>query len=337
MKLVNVVKRLRYKKDLEQTIKKFAPVLLTEQGIELMEQFINQGLITKQEKVYFDIKVQTKILCLMLEKQLEDQGYHFVSQVAFLDKSKRDYNSFGEYVHISGPNLPDEYIEALDGIRLQTFSGPCGRSVYSKKVASLYDIDSDPLEDELRPILKSFGINTIHSFPINVASEVIGTFVIFSRNKQTFMEAEKVIEFAKNYLTNYETLLAALQERWNKRYLETWHGIVDYDGVIRFKEESIKDIMGYDPGELIGSGTFLDYVYPTQRDYAWRVFEEVRNKKQIKRMCMDVLDKQGVYQPLDTLWIPIYEGEKLRYIEVILSYDPSKNQAYSYQPNKNVR
>ena len=335
MKLVNIVKREREKKDLEILIKKLDPILLTKQGAEAMEQLIETGLITRQEKVFFDIKTQTKLICLIVEKELEELGYECFTTIGFIDKKVKKPGIYGEYVHISGPNVPEEYIQALDGLMILPFLDPLGISISTNKVSECYDVESLPINDECLDILIKYNVQTIISFPLHVEGEVMGVFGLFSC--ENLKEDKIVKEFVQKRIYELEGTLASLQERWKNRNVESWHTICSADGRIHYVEEGIKNVLGFNPTDMIGRANPSDLVHIRDKEQFINKLRKSVQNREITRTVCQLKSAQGKWVTIELLVIPVTSGKEFRYIEIISSTGTELCQEYENQLNRKIK
>ncbi|MEH7114537.1 PAS domain-containing protein [Neobacillus niacini] len=335
MNLVNVVKRERDKKDLEKILKEYAPVLLTRQGAEQMEKLIKLGAITKQEKIFFDIKVQTKIICLMIENELREQGYYdCCTSVGFIDKSVKNPGVYGEYVHISAPNIPEEYIQALDGYMIVPFVDPLGRSISMNKVSESYDVESLQINDECREILLKSNVQTIISYPLHVEGEVMGVLGLFAT--ENLKEDKFVKDFVQERINEFESLFASLQEKWLKRNVHSWHTIIGPDGTVYYAEEGVKEGLGFSPTEVIGTNC-TEFANQRDKEQFRKNIQTCSVNKKVRRMATSALHKDKSWVTLELLVIPVMSGNELRYLEVIASTGTELCQAYDQKLNEEYR
>jgi PAS domain S-box-containing protein len=84
--------------------------------------------------------------------------------------------------HGSAPNLPAEYIAAIDGAQIGDHAGSCGTAAYRKLPVFVEDFALDPLWDDYRHLLQPFGLRACWSMPICTADgRVLGTFAVYYR------------------------------------------------------------------------------------------------------------------------------------------------------------
>jgi len=97
------------------------------------------------------------------------------SSILLLDEAGKDLHN------ASAPNLPDEYVAAIDnGIAIGPSAGSCGTAAYRNATVIVEDIANDPLWADFKDLALSLGLRACWSIPIrNAASEVLGTFALY--------------------------------------------------------------------------------------------------------------------------------------------------------------
>ncbi len=82
----------------------------------------------------------------------------------------------------AGPSLPEDYIDAIDGIEIGDCAGSCGTAAFRKTPVIVSDIASDPLWVVPRDFVLSFGLRACWSMPILDKDEtVLGTIAMYYR------------------------------------------------------------------------------------------------------------------------------------------------------------
>lgn len=85
-----------------------------------------------------------------------------------------------EVRHGAAPNLPTEYTEAIDGVKIGPWVGSCGTAAYRKQRVVVSDIVTDPLWKDYRELASRFQLRACWSEPIqSEAGKVLGTFAIY--------------------------------------------------------------------------------------------------------------------------------------------------------------
>jgi PAS domain S-box-containing protein len=84
--------------------------------------------------------------------------------------------------HGAGPNLPDAYNAAIDGIAIGDGVGSCGTAAFTKRQVFVSYIESDPLWADFKALALEHGLRACWSTPILSGSgEVLGTFAMYHR------------------------------------------------------------------------------------------------------------------------------------------------------------
>lgn len=113
--------------------------------------------------------------------------------------------------HGAAPNLPSEYVAAIDGLRIGPNVGSCGTAAFLNRSVVVEDIESDPRWAEYREIARRCGFRAAWSTPIrDTTGGVLGTIALYaSEPRAPRPEEEQLVELA--------TQLAALAlERWRE-------------------------------------------------------------------------------------------------------------------------
>ncbi len=83
--------------------------------------------------------------------------------------------------HGAAPNLPPDYIKAIDGVGIGPDVGSCGTAVYRRETVIVKDIAHDPLWANYRDLAATHGFRSCWSTPImSHQREVLGTFAMYS-------------------------------------------------------------------------------------------------------------------------------------------------------------
>lgn len=88
--------------------------------------------------------------------------------------------------HGAGPNLPQAYIDAIDGVAIGPAVGSCGTAAYHGKEVFVSDIASDPLWHDYKDLALASGLAACFSEPVlNARGAVLGTFAMYWPNPRT--------------------------------------------------------------------------------------------------------------------------------------------------------
>lgn len=111
-----------------------------------------------------------KNICLSVEELFEDKS----ARCSILTLT-------GEQLfHSAAPNLPVEYCQAINGIKIGPNVGSCGTAAYLKARIIVDDIASSVLWENYKSLALRFNLKSCWSSPIvSTQSEILGTFAIY--------------------------------------------------------------------------------------------------------------------------------------------------------------
>ncbi len=85
--------------------------------------------------------------------------------------------------HGAAPNLPAEYIQAIDGSAIGPSAGSCGTAAFRKQAVFVKDIAADPLWEDYRALALAHGFRACWSTPIfDAHGRLLGTFAMYYRH-----------------------------------------------------------------------------------------------------------------------------------------------------------
>lgn len=138
-------------------------------------QFYRQRLMQIQAQATAEILAQRNLqevlqtLCREIETLLTNQ---YCSILAYRD---------GCLYHLAAPNLPEEYCQLIDGVRVGPSVESCGTAAHCKQRVVAVDTLNDPLWENYREIAQRFGLRACWSEPILAGDgKVLGTFALYS-------------------------------------------------------------------------------------------------------------------------------------------------------------
>ncbi|HSE17171.1 MAG TPA: GAF domain-containing protein [Pyrinomonadaceae bacterium] len=93
----------------------------------------------------------------------------------------------GDHVrHGAAPNLPPEYVKAIDGSAIGPKHGSCGTAMYRGEPVVVTDILHDPLWEDYRELAVANGLRACWSTPIlSGRGKVLGSFAMYYREPRT--------------------------------------------------------------------------------------------------------------------------------------------------------
>jgi GAF domain-containing protein len=88
--------------------------------------------------------------------------------------------------HGAAPNLPEQYVKAVDGAPIGPKDGSCGTAMYRGTPVIVTDIFSDPLWEDYRDLAAGTGLRACWSTPImSRRGKVLGSFAMYYRQPRT--------------------------------------------------------------------------------------------------------------------------------------------------------
>ena len=106
-------------------------------------------------------------------------------------------------VHGAAPNLPEQYVNAVNGAPIGPKHGSCGTAMYRGEPVIVTDIFSDPLWEDYRDLAAGTGLRACWSTPImSRRGKVLGSFAMYYKQPQSPTGAEA-------HLTRVATNIAA--------------------------------------------------------------------------------------------------------------------------------
>ncbi|MGV8934704.1 MAG: EAL domain-containing protein [Gallionellaceae bacterium] len=151
-------------------------------------------------------------------------------------------------LHGAAPNLPDDYIQAINGLPIGPAAGSCGTAAYRKEAVYVEDIASDPLWLTYKTAALAHGLRACWSTPIfSTSNQVLGTFAIYS--KQIGLPTD-----AHLHLIETATHLAAIAI--NKHQTEN---------ALRQSEETLRLFIHYSPSAIAMFDNEMRYLAYSKR------------------------------------------------------------------------
>lgn len=115
-----------------------------------------------------------------LVQLIEDQSPDMLCSVLLLSDD-------GNHIrHGAAPNLPADYVGAVNGAPIGPKNGSCGTAMYRGKPVIVTDIFSDPLWEDYQDLAAASGFRACWSTPIlSDKGKVLGSFAMYYREPRT--------------------------------------------------------------------------------------------------------------------------------------------------------
>lgn len=315
MKLVNLVEQYRYKKEIVRQISEIAPELLTTKNIRLLVQKLYDiGVVYPEEKTYFEVRLQAKLVCLLVEKMFAEYGWDVNAGLILVDKE--DKSRFGKTVFLSCPHFPEEIKNLFDEKPIDPFGGVGCRSLVVNKIVECRDIFTSPLYNEkMLEVLHKYGIQSAVSFPIHFDENgsVIGTLVVNSRTKLKMCDEIRAKIVDK--LEDLEHVFTGLNEAWKNKDVIRFKGIMSPDCMMVYIDPEVENAIGFTQHDIIHQMHFNQFTHPDDRDMVAKQMAPLKEGK-TSRTVYRCLTKDGSYKVIQILTIPVKETDgTLRYYE----------------------
>ncbi len=165
--------------------------------------------------------------------------------------------------HGAAPNLPEIYVQAVNGAPIGPKNGSCGTAMFLGKQVIVTDMLQDPLWADYRELAKLSGLRACWSTPIRSGSgKVMGSFAMYYREPKAPTGSEARLTEVATHIAGIaidheraQESLRASEERFGKAFNANPHpmslALLD-DGHIIEVNESFVELSGYARPELIG-------------------------------------------------------------------------------------
>lgn len=108
-----------------------------------------------------------------------------VASLLLLDEHGRLYNG-------ASPSLPDDYLQAIEGLEANENLGTCSRAAAIGEMVMTPDIAADPKWQDIKHFPLKLGLQSAWSMPITASNgRVLGTFGTYFREKREATELER--------------------------------------------------------------------------------------------------------------------------------------------------
>ena len=175
-------------KNIKEQLKIINPLLGKKEPdikVHLLNALAN-GVITKSELDFLEIKMELGRMCLELEQVLDS----IYVTMLFYDKER---NSI---YHGSAPSIPLEFFDFFSDVNEQGIldenCASCGRAIFLQEVVQT-DIETSPLWTHLKGCVMQYGFKSCTSIPFfTKTGRLAGTFAHYSTKPHNILTSEEV-------------------------------------------------------------------------------------------------------------------------------------------------
>jgi PAS domain S-box-containing protein len=127
---------------------------------------------------------------------IEEHSPPTIGSVLLLDESSTHLR------HGAAPNLPESLSRAIDGAAIGPRAGSCGTAAFTRKAVFVTDVETDPLWEGYRELVRPHGLRACWSMPIlGEADRVLGTFAFYYREPRAPTEEDCALIARMSHIT----------------------------------------------------------------------------------------------------------------------------------------
>lgn len=233
----------------------------------------------------------------------------------------------------TAPNLPRDFVENLQHIRIGPQAGSCGTAVYRNEPVISSDIENDPLWGDYRNAALRFGLRACWSIPISIGGRAEGTFAFYhtevcspsSYELEMLKICANLAGFAieRDKRIELENQIRESEQRF-KSLFDYYPGsihIISMEGTFLGFNTGTESICGYSKDELFGN-SFLPLSAPDSLEKVLAHFNEAK-KGRVQQFECKIIHKRGHELVLHTTLLPIIVNHR-----VVGVYGISRDMTY---------
>ncbi len=149
-----------------------------------IQDLLKKGQRELRKKLISHVSIQETLDTLI--RNVEEIEPDMLGSVLLLDGENR------ALIHCSAPSLPQEYCEAINGIKIGPAVGSCGTAAHTGECVIVEDIETHPYWEPFKAYALKHGLRACWSQPILSADDkILGTFALYYKQVRTPSQAEK--------------------------------------------------------------------------------------------------------------------------------------------------
>jgi PAS domain S-box-containing protein len=186
---------------------------------------VKEQHLKDQTRKILELIAQDQPIAIISDKIIETAEAHFKDCMVSILVLNQETKTLHK---LMSPNVPKDFSQLLEGLRIGPKGGSCGTAAFLKKEIIVPNIATNVLWEDFNQIIEVALKNDIKaswSFPImSSTNRVLGTFAIYSKHSRKPFPAEKEIILDMTYLTSViiEKHNTTLMLRENKKELENY-------------------------------------------------------------------------------------------------------------------
>ena len=225
-----------------------------------------------------------------------------------------------ETLHVgAAPNLPDDFVQALEGAPVEPDLGTCARVAFHGTDVATHDITTDSNWEGGRELALQYGLRACWSTPIRGEGDaVLGALALYysephtpSNTDQHFVRLGAHLvgltierDRAQQALAESEAKFRSLVER-----TADWVWAIDTEGRFTYANPTVKDILGYAPDEIIGTTTVDHMTSAHAAAYEHDLRPYVDAREPFDRLEKTMQHRDGHHVVLETSGVPRFNPD----------------------------
>ena len=199
-----------------------------------------------------------------ITQRLEQINPHMLTSIMLKDSDNRLHTA-------AAPNLPADYLQAIEGIEALPGVGSCGHAAATGELTIAADLQQHPNWAKYRQLVDSFGLRACWSLPFkNERGEVLGTFGVYYREptQPGAGDIRLVADFTRLIVlaieqSRRENEREDSEQRFRATFEQAASGLALLSTHGRFLRVNrhICELLGYSEAELL-SMSFQDVTHP---------------------------------------------------------------------------